>query len=399
MSKMSRRLFRTPIVTAASLFFLAASLLAWPAAVSAAAIGGVPGIETEAKQAIIVDFDTGAVLLEKNADQEMTPSSMSKLMTVYLVFDRLKQGSLKESDKFVVSETAWKKNYKSGGSLMFLPVGARVSVGDLLRGVIVQSGNDACSVLAEGIAGSEDAFAALENKKAAEIGLTHSTFKNASGWPEPGHEMTARDLATLARRLILDFPEYYPIFKDIDFTYNGIKQGNRNPLLYANLGADGLKTGHTEAGGYGLTGSAVRDGRRIIIVLNGLPTMRSRSEESARLLEWAFHSFEDVRLVKAGDAVGNAPVAMGTATVVPAVADREVEATIPSGTRKEVSTTATYLSPLPAPVKKGQRVGTLTVTAPGQTPIAVPLVAGADVARLNWLGRFGVTLQNLLRGH
>ncbi|MEW5727557.1 MAG: D-alanyl-D-alanine carboxypeptidase family protein, partial [Pseudomonadota bacterium] len=219
-------------------------------------------IETFAKQAIIVDFQTGTTLLEKNADELMVPSSMSKLMTAYLVFDKLKEGSWKMDDMLPVSETAWKRHYKSGGSLMFLPVNSSAKVGDLIRGVIIQSGNDACSVLAEAHSGSEEAFAEEATRRARDMGMRDTTFRNASGWPEPDHLTTARDLSILARRLITDFPEFFPIYSEKEFVFNGIRQGNRNPLLYGVSGADGLKTGHTEAAGYGLVGTVKRGDRR-----------------------------------------------------------------------------------------------------------------------------------------
>jgi D-alanyl-D-alanine carboxypeptidase (penicillin-binding protein 5/6) len=356
-------------------------------------------IETSAHQAIIVDYNTGATLLEKNADQLMTPSSMSKLMTIYMVFDRLKQGSLKMSDQLPVSETAWRKNYKSEGSLMFLPVHAMVSVEDLLRGVIVQSGNDACSVLAEGLAGSEEAFAEQENREARRLGLTKSTFKNASGWPEPGHQMTARDLAILARRLIGDFPQYYPMFAEKSFVYNKIKQDNRNPLIWQNVaGADGLKTGHTQDAGYGEVGSAIRDGRRIILVLNGLPSIRARAEESERLIEWAFREFDAYKLFKAGDPVTDAEVWLGSAPTVPLTVESDLTVTMARTARHDMKVTVSYTGPVPAPIKKGARIGTLMVSAPGVADLQVPLLAAVDVPELGFVGRIGAAVKYLLLG-
>ena len=356
-------------------------------------------ITTAAKQAIVIDFNTGAVLLDKNAEQEMVPSSMSKLMTVYLVFDRLKQGSLKLTDKLPVSETAWKRHYKTGESLMFLPVNSQVSVEELLKGVIVQSGNDACSVLAEGIAGSEDAFAALETKKAAEIGLVHSQFKNASGVPEPGHYMTAHDLATLATRLIKDFPEYYSMFDERKFAFNNINQDNRNPLFYRNVeGADGLKTGHTEDGGYGVTGTAMRNGRRIIVVVNGLPSIKARADESQSLIEWGFREYEDRHLVKQGDPVGDAKVWLGQAPAVPIVVADDVIATVPRANAGDIKVTAAYDEPIPAPVKKGQKIGTLVIEVPNMDKHEVALLAGGDVEKLGVLGRMVAAAKHLLSG-
>jgi D-alanyl-D-alanine carboxypeptidase (penicillin-binding protein 5/6) len=354
-------------------------------------------LETAARQAIVVDFSTGAVLMEKNADEMMTPSSMSKLMTVYMVFARLKEGSLKLGDELPVTETAWKKHYKTEGSLMFLPVHSTARVDDLLRGVIIQSGNDACSVLAEGLTGSEEAFAERATQLSREIGLTRSVFRNASGWPEPGHQMTARDLAILARRLIADFPDYYPIFAERDFTYNNIKQDNRNPLIWQNIvGADGLKTGHTDEGGYGLTGSAVRDGRRVIVVMNGLPSIKSRAEESQRLIEWAFREFDDYTLVKAGEAVAEAPVTLGMAKTVPAVVAADVTVTLPRTARRDVKIAHAIDGPVAAPVARGTRVGTATVSAPGRPDVQVALVAATDVERLGFFARMGASVKGLL---
>jgi D-alanyl-D-alanine carboxypeptidase (penicillin-binding protein 5/6) len=356
-------------------------------------------ITTAAKQAIVVDFNTGAVLLDKNAEDQMVPSSMSKLMTVYMVFDRLKKGSLKLTDKLTVSETAWRRHYKTGESLMFLPVNSQATVQELLQGVIVQSGNDACSVLAESIAGSESAFADLETKRATEIGLQHSQFKNASGVPEPGHYMTARDLATLATRLIKDFPEYYPMFDERKFAFNGIGQDNRNPLFYRNVeGADGLKTGHTEDGGYGVTGTAVRNGRRIIVVVNGLPSIKARADESQNLIEWGFREFEDRHLVKAGDSVADAPVWLGQAPTVPVTVADDVFATVPRASTNDVKVTAAYDAPIPAPVKKGTKVGTLTIEVPNMGKQEVALLAGADVERLGAFGRMMAAAKHLLGG-
>jgi D-alanyl-D-alanine carboxypeptidase (penicillin-binding protein 5/6) len=366
-----------------------------PAALEARA----DAITTAAKEAIVIDFDTGAILLDKNADEEMVPSSMSKLMTVYLVFDRLKKGSLKLTDKLPVTETAWKRHYKTGESLMFLPVNSQVSVEELLKGVIVQSGNDACSVLAEGLAGSEQAFADLETKRGQEIGLTHSAFKNASGVPEPGHYMTAHDLAILATRLIKDFPEFYPMFDERKFAFNNINQDNRNPLFYRNVeGADGLKTGHTEEGGYGVTGTALRNGRRVIVVVNGLPSIKARADESQNLIEWGFREFEDRHLLKAGDSVADAQVWLGQAPTVPVTVAEDVIATVPRVGAADMKVTANYDAPIPAPIKKGQKVGTLTVDVPGLNKRGVALLAGTDVARLGALGRVFAAARHILGG-
>lgn len=356
-------------------------------------------IETQARQAIVLDYNTGAVLLEKNADDLMTPSSMSKLMTVYLVFERLKSGNLQMTDMLPVSETAWRRNYKSGGSLMFLPVNSQVRVEDLLRGVIIQSGNDACSVLAEGLSGSEDAFAEDMTRKARQLGLERSSFKNASGWPEPGHQMTARDLATLSAHLIRDFPEYYPLFAEPNFTFNGIKQDNRNPLIWKNVpGADGLKTGHTQEGGFGDVGSVIRNGRRVIVVINGLPSIKARAEESERLIEWAFREFSAYKLAKAGETVVDADVWLGRSATVPLTVASDFEVTLRRSARRDMKVAATYDSPIKAPVKAGSPVGMLVMTAPGSAPVQVPLVAAADVEKLGFMGRIGSALGYILWG-
>ncbi len=263
--------------------------------------------DTAAKYALIIDYTSGATLLEKDADVPMPPSSMTKLMTAYIVYGALKSGKLKLTDELPVSERAW----RMGGSKMFVQVGTSVPVEDLIRGMIVQSGNDACIVLAEGIAGSEEQFVELMNQRAKEIGLTQSNFRNATGWPDPELRMSCRDIATLASRIIQDYPEYYHYEAEKTFKYNGIEQGNRNPLVQKGT-ADGLKTGHTEAGGFGLVASSERNGRRVIEVLNGLTSMHQRAEEAERLMEWSFREFEEVTLFTAGDVVEHAPVWLGS---------------------------------------------------------------------------------------
>lgn len=361
-------------------------------------------IETLARQAIIVDFQTGTVLFEKNADELMAPSSMSKLMTAYMVFEKLKEGSWKLSDQLPVSESVWKKHVKSGGSLMFLPVNSTASVDDLLHGVIIQSGNDACSVLAEAYSGSEDAFAEEETRMARKMGMNNTTFRNASGLPEPDHLTTARDLSILARRLINDHQEYFPIYSQREFTFNGIKQGNRNPLLYSVQGADGLKTGHTEAGGYGLVGTVKRGDRRVIMVLNGIrgetafKGMKNRSEESERLIEWAFREFANYALFKPGDVVSEADVWLGEAATVPLVAGERLEVTMPRKARRDMKVTAVYTGPIAAPISKGQQVGKLVVAAPGVDTVELPLLAGADVKKLGFTGRISAALTHILWG-
>ncbi len=358
------------------------------------ASGANAQVETQARHAIMIDLTTGDVVLEKDADVPMPPASMSKLMTVYMIFDRLKSGKLSLDDKFLVSRKAW----RMGGSKMFVMVNTRVAVRDLLRGIIVQSGNDACIVIAEGIAGSEESFAEMMTQKAREIGLTNSSFKNATGWPAEGHYMSARDLATLSTKLIRDFPEYYPIFSEIQFVYSGIKQGNRNPLLYKDFGADGLKTGHTEASAYGLTASAIRNGRRLVLVLNGLPSMQARSSESGRLLDWGFRETASYVLFKKGEAVETAEVWLGDSPTVPMLTDRAVTVTMPRSARRDMKVKILYQNPVRAPVVTGAPLGTIEIATPGRKKIEIPMVAGAAVERLGATGRVSAALKYLLYG-
>jgi len=346
--------------------------------------GQWPTVATEAKQAIMIDEQTGTVLLDKAGDELMPPSSMSKLMTAYMVFDKLAKGELKLDDELPVSERAWRIQ----GSKMFVQLGSRVKVEDLLRGMIVQSGNDACIVLAEGLSGSEEAFAEAMTKKAREIGMPKSVFKNASGWPDPEHVMTPRELAILARALIERFPQYYGYYSEKDFTYGvdevtkkPIKQGNRNPLLYKNVGADGLKTGHTEAAGYGLTASVKRGDRRIILVVNGLASMNQRSREAERLIDWGFREFATVPVAVAGATIENAEVWLGQKPTVSLASAQSVAVTVPRPAARTVKVTLRYDGPIAAPIAVGQPIGVLDVTGEGMEPKQFPLIATADVAK------------------
>lgn len=351
-------------------------------------------IETQAKQAILVDFETGAVLFEKNADESMAPSSMSKLMTIYMVFERLRDGRLSLEDKLSVSTKAWRK----GGSKMFVKEGDRVSIEDLIRGVVVQSGNDACIVIAEGLSGDEETFAQEMTERGRELGLENSVFKNATGWPDLGHTMTSRDLTILAKRTVQDFPEFFHYYSEKNFTYNGIRQGNRNPLLYKNVGADGLKTGHTELGGFGLVASAERGGRRLLLVLNGLPSIKARSKESERLLEWGFREFNNYRLYLAGDTVAQAAVWLGDAEEVPLVIENDLVITMPKKSRRKMKVSTRFEEPISAPIRAGQESALLVVSAPGFETLEIPLVAGEGVGRLGALGRVVSALNYLIWG-
>jgi D-alanyl-D-alanine carboxypeptidase (penicillin-binding protein 5/6) len=350
-------------------------------------------VDTAARWAFIQDFTTGASLLEKNADVQMPPSSMTKLMTIYLVYERLKQGHMKLEDELLVSERAW----KMGGSKMFVQVGTQVKVEDLIRGIIVDSGNDACIVLAEAISGSEEQFAELMNAKAKELGLTNSYFKNSTGWPDPEQHMSCRDIATLARRIIGYFPEYYHYDSEKTFSYNNIEQGNRNPLVQKGT-ADGLKTGHTEAGGYGLVASTQRGTRRVIVVLNGMDSMHQRSEEGERLMDWAFANFEDVTLFAAGDVIERVPVWLGASPTVPLVGGRDLVVTMPRNWRKNASVKVSYDAPIRAPVAKGATLGKLAVAGQGVPAMEVPLLAGADVPMLSLPGRAMAVLSHYVTG-
>jgi D-alanyl-D-alanine carboxypeptidase (penicillin-binding protein 5/6) len=341
-------------------------------------------VETPAREAILMDYDTGHVLFAKNAEQRMPPASMTKIMTTYLVFERLKEGRLSLDDTFVVSRKAWRK----GGSKMFVEVGNEVTVEDLLQGVIVQSGNDASIVLAEGIAGTTEAFAKLMTKKAQELGMDETTFKNSTGWPHPEHRTSADDLAILSRALIQNFPTYYEYFAEREFTWNDIRQFNRNPLLGRNMGVDGIKTGHTQNAGYGLTASAERKDRRLILVVNGLESAEQRADESARLLEWGFREFDNYTLFEGGETVEQASVWLGQADQVPLVVENPLTLTMKRDNKTAMTVKVTYEGPIPAPIESGERLATLHVRVPGGgTDRTVPLVAGASVPQLGPIGR------------
>lgn len=348
-----------------------------------AAPGTASSLDTAAKQAFMMDATTGAVLFEKNADELMPPSSMSKMMTVYMLFSKIKQGTVSLQDTFPVSEYAWRK----GGSKMFVEVGNRVKVEDLIRGIIIQSGNDASIVVAEALYGSEEAFAREANQKARDMGMTSTTLRNATGWPDPEHMTTARDLAILALRTIQDFPDLYQYYNERSFTYAGIRQGNRNPLLYRNMGADGLKTGHTEAAGYGLTSTVERNGRRLILVVNGLESVKSRGAESERLLEWGFREYTNVELFRGGEVVESAEVWLGDRKRVPLTIDEELVVTIPRNARKDMKVAVVYDGPVPAPINAGEHVADLVISSPGLEDRVIPLKAAESVSRLGFIGR------------
>ena len=379
-------MFRS-VITALTLAIAAS--LALPASESHA-----QALDTPARNAYVVDLATDTVLLNKAANSPMPPASMSKLMTVYMVFDRLKKGSLNLDDTFLVSEKAWRK----GGSKMFVKVGERIKISDLLRGIIIQSGNDACIVIAEGLAGSEDAFAEMMTRKAKEIGLKNSRFANATGWPHPEHYMSARDLAVLSEKLVTEFPELYKIYAEKTFTYSKIKQSNRNPLLYRNIGADGLKTGHTEEAGYGLTASAIRGDRRIVMVLNGLGSIRQRSQESLRVMEWAFRTFKPYALFKKDEVITKADIWLGDAPSVSLMIPEDLKLTLSREARDKMKVTVKMNNPVAAPVRKGQKLATLVVTAPNFQTREIPLLAAEDVGQLGFVGRIGAAIKHVIWG-
>ncbi|MCY3857140.1 MAG: D-alanyl-D-alanine carboxypeptidase [Rhodospirillales bacterium] len=350
----------------------AVAVLAWVLPAPATAVE----FTTTAPQGYLIDAETGTVLLAKEADQPMPPASMSKLMTVYMTFEALQDGRLSLDTELPVSREAWQK----GGSKMFVEVDTMVPVIDLLRGVIVQSGNDSSIVLAEGIGGTESGFASLMNHRARELGLQDSHFTNSTGWPDPNHVMSPRDLALLTILIVDHFPEYFPLFSETEYTYGGIKQQNRNPLLYRNMGAEGMKTGYTKAAGYGLTASALRNGRRLVLVLNGMNSPRQRVSEATRLLELAFAQTEAVHLADAGEVIGAVSVAGGRDLEVPVASATRLAATLPRGSgRDDTEFFIRYEGPVTAPIAAGAQVASLVVSNPMQAPTEYPLVAATPV--------------------
>jgi D-alanyl-D-alanine carboxypeptidase (penicillin-binding protein 5/6) len=335
---------------------------------------------TGAAHAILIDADSGSVLFEKGADDLVPPASLSKLMTAEVVFNQIRQGKLKPTDEFIVSVNAWRRGgAPSHTSSMFIPIHNKVSVDNLLHGVIIQSANDACIVLAEGISGSESAFAELMTKRARELGLTKSTFGNSNGLPDPKQLMTSRELAKLARHIIETYPEYYKYYSEREFTWNKIRQFNRNPLLPMNIGADGLKTGFTKEAGYGLVGSAVQNDLRLIVVVNGLRSEKERADEGKKLLEWGFHNFQSALLFPEGQDIAQAKLYGGARGHVPLVAQREVRLMVPRGTREKIIARVVYSGPVPAPVQQGQKIGLLKVWRGDFLVLEVPLQAGENI--------------------
>ena len=336
--------------------------------------------QTLAPYALLMDADSGTVLFEKAAEEPMAPASMAKIMTAEVVFNEIRQGRLTLDNEFVVSENAWRRGGGgSGGSAMFARLNDRIKLSDLLRGIIVQSGNDACIVVAEGIAGNEDTFARMMTQRARELGLTRSTFKNSTGLGHPDQKVTARELARLSLHIIQTYPDLYPLFGEREFTWNKIRQQNRNPLLTMEIGADGLKTGNIDESGFGLVGSAVQGGQRLIMVVNGLKTARDRAAESRKLLDWGFRAFEPRQLFEEGAAVGEAAVYGGSKGSVALVANKAVRLLLPRGSGDRITARIIYQGPLRAPVRKGAEVARLRVTRGDVQALDLPLYTGEDV--------------------
>lgn len=370
------------------------TLLIWGVSATLAA---AQAFQTQAQAAYVFDQNTGTVLLELNADDPLPPASMSKLMTLYMVFEAVADGRLSIDDELPVSQHAM--NY--GGSSMFLRAGERVRVEDLIRGVVVLSGNDASTVLAEALAtdGTEAGFARQMNTRALELGMENSTFMNANGWPAAGHRMSMRDLGILADRLITDFPTFYALFAETEFAFDGrvpANTQNRNPLLSLGIGADGLKTGHTQEAGYGLVGSAKQDGRRVIFVITGLESAEARRDEAERIVNWAFRQFAERSLGEAGTRIAEADVWMGEAPSVGLALAEDITLLMPETGADELEAQASYRTPIEAPVQAGDELGALLITREGLPDITVPLIAEEDVARGGFQVRMATTARILL---
>ncbi|WP_417460721.1 D-alanyl-D-alanine carboxypeptidase family protein [Kordiimonas sp.] len=354
---------------------------------------------TPAKHAILLDASTNSILFEKDADTPFPPASMSKLMTVYMAFEAIKNGTMRLDDQVVVSDQAW-RDWNNRGSTMFLRARDVVTVADLLRGIIVLSGNDACVVLAEHMAGSHDVFVEWLNAKGIELGMTGSHFANANGWPAEGHVMTARDLATLSLKLATDFPSLYPMFAEREYLYKDFERNkyNRNPLLARFPGADGLKTGHTEESGYGLAASAEREGRRLVLVVSGLTSQNERMRESTRLMQYGYRNFSHYPLLRAGETVDYAEVWLGQEATVPMVVGEDVAITMSRRQRAQMEVKVEFINPAPAPIQRGDKLGELVIEMPDRAAVRTPLLAGQDVAEVGGMGRIGAALEYMLFG-
>ena len=353
-------------------------------------LAAAQSFETTAREAWVYDATTHTVLMDKNGEAAVPPASMSKLMTIFMLFEALKDGRVTMETEFSVSPNAVAMT-AAGGSTMYLQIGDRPTVRDLIYGMIVNSGNDACVVVAEGLAGSEEAFSAKMTERGRAIGLENSTFANASGWPDPRHRMSMKDLGLLSLRLIEDFPEYYPIFAETTFNYKDrapANASNRNPLLRLGIGADGLKTGHTQEAGYGLAGSVLQNGRRIVFAFSGTESDAARAVEAERISSWAFRNFALKTVAKAGDVLGQAPVFLGAAETVALTPAADIAALVPALDRDGLKGEITFDGPIAAPIVAGQELATLTIRATGLPDRVVPLVAATEVAQAGIFGRF-----------
>jgi len=334
------------------------------------------GFDGDAPTAILIEATSGSVLFEKNADELRAPSSMMKLMTAEVVFHAVKQGEIKLTDEYRVSENAWRKGgAPAGGSTMFAAINSKISVDDLLHGAIIQSGNDACMVLAEAMAGNERAFADIMTKRAREIGLPRSTFANSNGLPDPGNKMTVRELATLARYIIQTYPEFYKLFGEKEFTWNKIRQPNRNPLLNSLEGADGLKTGFTKEGGYGMVGSAVQNGVRLIVAINGLEDPDDRASEAKKMLEWGFRNFEVRTVFAENQTIGYAKVFGGDSRSVALSSREPVKVMVQKNGNDKLIARIVYSGPVRAPIEAGQKVGAVKVWRGSNIAVETPVYA------------------------
>ncbi len=352
-------------------------------------------ITTSAQQAILYDVQTDTVIFEKNADQLMSPSSMSKLMTVYYIFKKIKEGEVSLKDKFKVSKKAWKK----GGSKMFLNINSYVTIEDLLRGIIVQSGNDACITIAEGFSGTESSFAEELNILADEIGLNASFFSNSTGWPDPEHLMTARDILKLSLKTIKDFPNLYKIYSEKEFSYGKIKQNNRNPLLFSDPYTDGLKTGRTSLGGFGLAASSIRKDRRVILVLNGLESNNQRKKESKRLMDIAFNNFKNLKIIKKGQLIEKINVWNGSVNKIKVKSKENLIINVPKSMKNKMKVSLEYTSPLIAPIKKNDQIAELLIRDDkGNLIKKVSLTSDISIKEKNFLSKVFFKLKYLILG-
>ena len=350
-------------------------------------------IESIAKTALLIDLSTGEVLLDKNSEEKTYPSSMTKIMTALMAFEKIKDGTLSMDQEFLISKKAW----KMGGSKMFIEVDKKVKVSDLLLGVVVQSGNDASIAIAEGISGSEEIFALEMNNLAKKIGLSNSNFVNSSGWPNDNHYTTAKDLAKIAEYTLNEHPELYEMYAIAEFTYNGIKQDNRNPLLYSFDGADGFKTGHTQAAGYGLVGSAERGDRRLLLVLNGLETSRARAQESLRLLDWGFNNFQLVDFYKQGEVVIEATTWLGKQEKVKLSSQQDISVSIPKTHISDMKVEVLVEEPIPTPISINDQVGLVQISY-ADKKLQYPLLASENIEQKGFFSRITSALYYLVLG-